>query len=163
MSEYSSPFFLTSKVIIFLLLDIFCEDGFWSARLQQMNCLKSSGDDAVSLVDHEMIVYFQKVADEHRDFALRVNRLIGEMNEACSDREAFVWELQNVTGETVQAMTVGFLEKMMDKEGNMEWKLRSLEKEAREMAFEIESFLFKLMDAEPSHRRVFGGDYGQRG
>ncbi|GKB96408.1 hypothetical protein Tco_0982545, partial [Tanacetum coccineum] len=67
-----------------------------------------------------MIVYFHKVADEHRDFALRVNRLIGEMNEACSDREAFIRELRNVTGETVSAMTVGFLEKMMDKEGNME-------------------------------------------
>ncbi|GJW71093.1 hypothetical protein Tco_0128010 [Tanacetum coccineum] len=110
-----------------------------------------------------MIVYFQIVADEHQDFALRVNRLIGEMNEACSDREAFVRELQNVTGETVPAMTVGFLKKMMYKEGNMEWQLRGLEKEAREMAFEIQSFLFKLMDAEPSHRRVFCGDDGQRG
>ncbi|GKE74832.1 hypothetical protein Tco_1536873, partial [Tanacetum coccineum] len=109
-----------------------------------------------------MIVYFHKVADEHRDFALRVNRLIGEMNEACSDRGAFVRELRSVTGETIPAMTVVFLEKMMDKEGNREWQLRELEKEAREMAFEIESFIFKLMDAEPSHRRVFDGDDRQR-
>ncbi|GJY77109.1 retrovirus-related pol polyprotein from transposon TNT 1-94 [Tanacetum coccineum] len=61
------------------------------------------------------------------------------------------------------AMTVGFVEKMMDKECNMERQLRGLEKEAREMEFEIESFLFKLMDEKPSHRRVFGGDDGQRG
>nr|GEU31553.1 hypothetical protein [Tanacetum cinerariifolium] len=84
-----------------------------------------------------MIVYFQKVANEHRDFALRVNWLIGEMNDACSDREAFVRELWNVTGETVPTMNVGFLKKMMDKEGHMEWQLLDLEKEAREMAFEI--------------------------
>ncbi|GJX95630.1 hypothetical protein Tco_0351428, partial [Tanacetum coccineum] len=102
------------------------------------------------------------VADEHRDFALRVNRLIGEINEACSDRGAFVRELRSVTGETVPAMTVVFLEKMMDKEGNREWQLRELEKEAREIAFGIESFIFKLMDAEPSHRRVFDGDDRQR-
>nr|GEV96636.1 hypothetical protein [Tanacetum cinerariifolium] len=47
--------------------------------------------------------------------------------------------------------------------GNKEWQLRDLGKEAREMAFEIEVFLLKLMDEEPSHRRVFGGDEGQRG
>ncbi|GKD78260.1 hypothetical protein Tco_1340881 [Tanacetum coccineum] len=147
-----------------VLRDLFVEDGFGSAGVaadelsnfwrgivemivSAMSSMMSRVDvpelekavDARNLVDM-MIVYFQKVADEHRDFALRVNRLIGEMNEACSDREAFVWELQNVTGETVPTMTVGFLEKMMDKEGNMEWQLRGLEKEAREKAFEIESF-----------------------
>nr|GFC46104.1 hypothetical protein [Tanacetum cinerariifolium] len=39
-----------------------------------------------------------------------------------------------------------------------EWQLRDLEKEDIEMAFEIESFLLKLMDEEPSHRRIFRGD-----
>ncbi|GKB87854.1 hypothetical protein Tco_0960126 [Tanacetum coccineum] len=85
------------------------------------------------------------------------------MNEACLDRGAFVRELWSVTGETVLAMTAVFLEKIMDKEGNREWQLRDLEKEAREMAFEIESFLFKLMGVEHSYKRVFGGDDGQSG
>nr|GEU69046.1 retrovirus-related Pol polyprotein from transposon TNT 1-94 [Tanacetum cinerariifolium] len=71
-------------------------------------------------------------------------------------------ELRSVAGETVSAKTVLFLEKMIDKEGNREWLLCDLGKEAREMAFEIESFLLKLMDEEPSHRRVFGGDDGQK-
>ncbi|GJV35888.1 hypothetical protein Tco_1408365 [Tanacetum coccineum] len=109
-----------------------------------------------------MIVYCRKYADEHRDFALRVNTLVGQMNKACSDRISFVLELQSVAGETVPAKTALFLEKMMGKEGNKEWQLRDLGKEAREMAFEIESFLLKLMDEEPSHRCVFGGDDGQR-
>nr|GEX07882.1 hypothetical protein [Tanacetum cinerariifolium] len=97
------------------------------------------------------------------DFALRVNTLVVQMNEACSDRISFVQELRSVAGETVPAKTVLFLEKMIDKEGNREWQLRALKKEAREMAFDIESFLLKLMDEKPSHMRVFGGDDGQRG
>ncbi|GJW51547.1 hypothetical protein Tco_0092898 [Tanacetum coccineum] len=44
-----------------------------------------------------------------------------------------------------------------------ECQLCDLEKEAREIAFEIEAFLLKLMDEEPSHKRVFGGDDGQIG
>ncbi|GKC92299.1 hypothetical protein Tco_1157741 [Tanacetum coccineum] len=34
---------------------------------------------------------------------------------------------------------------------NREWQLRDLAKEAKEIAFEIESFLLKLMDEKPSH------------
>nr|GEU48823.1 hypothetical protein [Tanacetum cinerariifolium] len=68
-----------------------------------------------------MIVYCQKYADEHRDFALRVNTLVGQMNEACLDRISFVHELQSVAGATVPVKTVLLLEKMMDKKGNMEW------------------------------------------
>ncbi|GKA85695.1 hypothetical protein Tco_0807349 [Tanacetum coccineum] len=75
-----------------------------------------------------MIVYGRQFADEHRDFALRVNRLIGDMRVACEDR------------------------------GSREWQLCDLEKGPREMAFEIEPFLLKLMDEEPSHMRFFGGD-----
>ncbi|GKB43227.1 hypothetical protein Tco_0888169, partial [Tanacetum coccineum] len=37
-----------------------------------------------------MIVYGRHFVDEHRDFALRVNRLIGDMRVACEDRVAFV-------------------------------------------------------------------------
>nr|GEV20409.1 hypothetical protein [Tanacetum cinerariifolium] len=114
------------------------------------------------LVGHDDCV-MSKVCDEHRDFALRVNTLVGQMNEACSDRISFVQELESVAGETVPTKTMLFLEKMMDKEGNREWQLRALKKEAREMAFDIELFLLKLMDEEPSHMRVFGGDDGQRG
>ncbi|GKA28175.1 hypothetical protein Tco_0714343 [Tanacetum coccineum] len=84
-----------------------------------------------------MIVYCREFTDEHRDFALRVN---------------------SVAYETVPAKTAAFLEEMINKEGSMEWQLCDLEKEAREMAFEIESFLLKLMDEEPSHRRIFRGD-----
>ncbi|GJT21219.1 hypothetical protein Tco_0891156 [Tanacetum coccineum] len=80
-----------------------------------------------------MIVYCQEFANEHRDFALRVNRLNGDMILACEDR------------------------------GSKEWPLRDLEKEAREMAFKIDSFLLKLMDEEPSYIRDFRGDDRQRG
>ncbi|GJS74062.1 cell division cycle 20.2, cofactor of APC complex-like protein [Tanacetum coccineum] len=98
-----------------------------------------------------MIVYLQKFTDEHRDFALSVNRLLRDMNESCLDRRAFVRELRSMSGEIVPARAAVFLEEMMDKEGNMEWQLRELGKEAREMASEIEAFLLKLMDEEPSH------------
>ncbi|GJV59853.1 retrovirus-related pol polyprotein from transposon TNT 1-94 [Tanacetum coccineum] len=64
-----------------------------------------------------MIVYYRKFADEHSNSALRVNRLVGEMNEACLDRIYFVRELRSVLGDTVPAKTVVFLEEMMDKEG----------------------------------------------
>ncbi|GJS86170.1 hypothetical protein Tco_0752711 [Tanacetum coccineum] len=76
-----------------------------------------------------MIVYCRKLADEHRDFTDRVSR-----------EDCYV------------------LEEMINKEGNREWQLRGLEKEAREMAFEIESFLLKLMDEEPSHRHIADND-----
>nr|GEU92948.1 hypothetical protein [Tanacetum cinerariifolium] len=99
-----------------------------------------------------MIVYCQKLAGDHQDFADRVSRLIGVMNEACSDRMAFVCGLHSVPGEIVSAKTVVYLEEMMNKEGNKEWQLRGLEKEAIEMAFEIESLFLKLMDEEPSHK-----------
>ncbi|GJU62463.1 hypothetical protein Tco_1244298 [Tanacetum coccineum] len=90
------------------------------------------------------------------------NWLNGDMIVACEDSVAFVGELQSVVGETVSAKTAVFLEEMMNKEGSMEWQLRGLEKEVREMVFEIDSFLLKLMDEEPSHKRVFRGDDGQR-
>ncbi|GJR36748.1 hypothetical protein Tco_1212432 [Tanacetum coccineum] len=76
------------------------------------------------------------------------------MREACEDMVDFVRELRSVAGETVLAKTALFLEEMMNKEGSREWQLRDLEKEAREMDFEIGIFLLKLMDEEPSHRRV---------
>nr|GEU75388.1 hypothetical protein [Tanacetum cinerariifolium] len=102
-------------------------------------------------------------ADEHQDFALRVKRLIGDMREACEDRAALIRELRSVAGETVPAKTCVFLEDTMNKQGRWEWQLIDLEKEAREMAFEIESFLLKLMNEESSHTHVFIGDDGQRG
>ncbi|GJS33667.1 hypothetical protein Tco_0532049 [Tanacetum coccineum] len=110
-----------------------------------------------------MIVYCQQFADEHRDFALQVNKLVGVMNEACSSRMAFIRELRSVADKAVPAKTAMFLEEMMNKEGNREWQLRNLAKEAKELAFEIRAFLLKLMDEEPSYRRVFGGDDGQKG
>ncbi|GJZ80251.1 hypothetical protein Tco_0645245 [Tanacetum coccineum] len=110
-----------------------------------------------------LIVYCREFTDEHRDFALQVNRLIGDMIIACKDSVAFVGELQSVAGENVSAKTAVFLEEMVNKKGSMEWQLHGLEKEAREMAFEIDSFLLKLVDEEPSHKRVFRGDDGQRG
>ncbi|GJY51123.1 hypothetical protein Tco_0441970 [Tanacetum coccineum] len=67
-----------------------------------------------------MTVYFDKYAYEHREVARRVNGLIGEMNEACVDRIAFVRELQSVAGESVPATTTVFLEEMMNKEGSRE-------------------------------------------
>nr|GEW44949.1 hypothetical protein [Tanacetum cinerariifolium] len=71
----------------------------------------------------------------------------------CEGVPAKLKELQSMAGETVMAKAALFLEKMMDKEGNREWQLRDLGKESREMAFEIESFLLKLMDEESSHKR----------
>nr|GEX26164.1 hypothetical protein [Tanacetum cinerariifolium] len=110
-----------------------------------------------------MIVYCREFADEHWDFSLRVNRLIGDLREACKDRVAFVQELWSVVGENMPAKTAVFLEEMMNKKGSKEWLLCDLEMGVREMGFEIESFLLKLMDKEPYHRRVFGGDDGKRG
>ncbi|GJX48312.1 hypothetical protein Tco_0273502 [Tanacetum coccineum] len=68
-----------------------------------------------------MIVYCREFESEHRDFALQMNRLIGQMNEACQDRIAFVRELESFTG-----------------------------KEAKERALEIQFFLQKLMRDESS-------------
>nr|GEW39256.1 hypothetical protein [Tanacetum cinerariifolium] len=48
-----------------------------------------------------MIVYLRKFADEHRDFALSVNRLLRDMNECCldiemaSEMEAFLLKLMD--------------------------------------------------------------------
>ncbi|GJS47764.1 hypothetical protein Tco_0597885 [Tanacetum coccineum] len=57
-----------------------------------------------------MIVECREFADEHRDFALRVKRLIGDIREVWEDRIAFVQELRSVAGETVPAKTAVFLE-----------------------------------------------------
>nr|GFA30356.1 hypothetical protein [Tanacetum cinerariifolium] len=72
-----------------------------------------------------MIVYCQKLVDEHWNFSDRVCRLIRVMNEACSDRMAFVYELQSVPGEIVPVKTAVFLEDMINKEGNREWEGKS--------------------------------------
>ncbi|GKA47730.1 hypothetical protein Tco_0740613 [Tanacetum coccineum] len=63
-----------------------------------------------------MIVYFDEYAYEQREFTRRLNGLIGEMNEACADKMAFVQELQSVAVESVPAKTAVFLEQMMNKE-----------------------------------------------
>ncbi|GKD92811.1 hypothetical protein Tco_1372648 [Tanacetum coccineum] len=57
-----------------------------------------------------MIVYFDEYAYKQREFTRRVNGLIGEMNEACSDRMTFVRELRSVAGLSVPAKTDVFLE-----------------------------------------------------
>ncbi|GKC22042.1 hypothetical protein Tco_1024192 [Tanacetum coccineum] len=101
--------------------------------------------------------------DEQRDFALRVNRLIGDTSKACLNRMYFVQELQSVVGEAVPAKTVVFLEKMMEKQEGVESQLYDLEKKANKMAHETNTFLFKIMDEEPSHKRIFELDDGQRG
>ncbi|GJX41523.1 hypothetical protein Tco_0256513 [Tanacetum coccineum] len=90
-------------------------------------------------------LFIQKLVRNHREFAIRMNRLVGEMNEACQDRVAFVRELESVAGVTVTAKTAVFFKKMMDKEGSREWQLRDLGKEAKERAREIELFVQKLM------------------
>ncbi|GKE30991.1 hypothetical protein Tco_1450313 [Tanacetum coccineum] len=46
-----------------------------------------------------MIVYGLQFTVEHRDFALRVNRLIGDMRVACEDRVAFVQGALECGGE----------------------------------------------------------------
>ncbi|GKD71112.1 hypothetical protein Tco_1325202, partial [Tanacetum coccineum] len=102
-----------------------------------------------------MIVYFDEYTYEQREFACRVNRLIGEMNEACANRIAFVWELQSVTGETVPAKTAAFLEVMMNKEGTIVWQLAYVQREAKERVCEFEFFVGKLM-----HDARVDGDKG---
>ncbi|GJS39083.1 hypothetical protein Tco_0564126 [Tanacetum coccineum] len=64
-----------------------------------------------------MIVYFDEYAYEQREFTRRLNGLIGEMNEACADRIAFVRELRSVAGESVPAKAAVFLEEMMNPGG----------------------------------------------
>nr|GEW97759.1 hypothetical protein [Tanacetum cinerariifolium] len=93
-----------------------------------------------------MIVYFDEYAYEQREFTRRLNGLIGEMNEACADRIAFVQELRSVAGEFVPAKTAVFLEEMMNKEGSRECQLADLVNEGREMVREIEFFIDALCD-----------------
>ncbi|GKC38042.1 hypothetical protein Tco_1050426 [Tanacetum coccineum] len=85
-----------------------------------------------------VVLYCQKFLAEYRDFAIKVNRLVGQMNEACQDRIAFVRELKSVAGVANMTKTVVFLTKMMNKKGFREWQLRDLEKKARERTLEIE-------------------------
>ncbi|GJT44913.1 hypothetical protein Tco_0953628 [Tanacetum coccineum] len=92
-----------------------------------------------------MIVYFDEYAYEQREFTRRLNGLIGEMNEACANRIAFVQDLQSVAGESVPAKTTVFLEEMMKKEGSREWQLADLVQEGKERVHEIEFFMGKLM------------------
>ncbi|GKE33047.1 hypothetical protein Tco_1452369 [Tanacetum coccineum] len=68
-----------------------------------------------------VVLYCQKFASEHWEFAIRMNRLVGEMHEACQDRIGFVQELESVAGVTVTTKTVVFLKEMMDKDGSREW------------------------------------------
>nr|GEY22954.1 hypothetical protein [Tanacetum cinerariifolium] len=118
--------------------DLFAKDGFGDASVAAdelsffvglaLNfwsgvCIRSVSKD------NEVVTNY---ANEHQDFALRLNTLVGQMNEACSDRIAFVQELRSAAGDTMPAKTVLFLERMMDKEGNKECQLRDLEKEARD-------------------------------
>ncbi|GJU24892.1 hypothetical protein Tco_1163513 [Tanacetum coccineum] len=81
-----------------------------------------------------MIVYFDEYAYEQREFTRQLNGLIGEMNEACADRIAFVQELRSVAGESVPAKTAVFLEEMVNKEGSREWQLADL---VREVNFKV--------------------------
>ncbi|GJU21624.1 hypothetical protein Tco_1154966 [Tanacetum coccineum] len=92
-----------------------------------------------------MVVYFDEYAYEQREFACRVNRLIGEMNEACADRMAFVRELRSVAGETIPAKTAAFFKEMLNKEGTIEWQLADVQREAKERVHKIEFFVGKLM------------------
>nr|GEV80911.1 hypothetical protein [Tanacetum cinerariifolium] len=94
-------------------------------------------------------LYYRKFASKHREFAIKLNRLRGEMIEACQDRIAFVWELESVAGVTVMAKTTVFLKEMIDKERSREWRLQDLGKEAKERALEIELFVQKLMHKLP--------------
>ncbi|GJW32616.1 hypothetical protein Tco_0052648 [Tanacetum coccineum] len=110
-----------------------------------------------------MIVYLHDFEEEQRDFARRVNSLIADTHEACLDRMYFVQELQSVVSEVVPAMSAVFLEKVMEKQERMESQLVGLQEEANKMVHESNAFLFKLMDADPSHRRIFGLDGGQSG
>ncbi|GKA17567.1 hypothetical protein Tco_0697404 [Tanacetum coccineum] len=95
-------------------------------------------------------LYFRKFMSEHREFAIKMNWLRGEMIEACQDGIAFVRELESVAGMIVTAKNALFLKEMMDKEGSREWRLHDLGKEAKERALEIASFVHKLMRDESS-------------
>ncbi|GJZ40718.1 hypothetical protein Tco_0587604 [Tanacetum coccineum] len=69
---------------------------------------------------------------ERAKFDLRVNGLIGEMNEACANRMAFVRKLWSVPSESVPTKTAMFFEEMMNKEGSREWLLADLVREGKE-------------------------------
>ncbi|GJW82768.1 hypothetical protein Tco_0155913 [Tanacetum coccineum] len=64
-------------------------------------------------------LYCRKFASEHREFAIKMNRLHGEIIKACQDRIAFVRELKSVASVTVTANTAMFLKEMMDKEASV--------------------------------------------
>nr|GFA25029.1 hypothetical protein [Tanacetum cinerariifolium] len=73
------------------------------AYLRSGDCMRSA------------FVFSKRFVSGHREFDIRMNRLVGEMNEACQDRIDFVQELESVVGVTVTAKTVVFLKEMMDK------------------------------------------------
>ncbi|GJS37337.1 hypothetical protein Tco_1159484 [Tanacetum coccineum] len=98
-----------------------------------------------------MIVYCQKFADEHRDFSLRVNRLVGEMNEACSDRIAFVREFRSVSGTLLKTLGSRVPKKMDEFMGEVQakdipnlMKLQILGREFELRAREKDLFIEKL-------------------
>nr|GEV11662.1 hypothetical protein [Tanacetum cinerariifolium] len=116
--------------------------------------------------DLDMLVGSANSADWEPMFILRCRReisqdvaLVREINElyACviaivDERENFSDDLDMLVGRSMPDKMAEFMN-----HGNWEWKLCDLTKEAREMAFEIESFLLKLMDKDPSHRRISEG------
>nr|GFA91886.1 hypothetical protein [Tanacetum cinerariifolium] len=111
-------------------------------RLVNNVCGVRGGCWCTKLVGHGGL-YCRKFTSKHREFAIRMNRLVGEMDEVCQDKIAFVRELESVAGVTVTAKTAVFLKEMMDKEDSREWQLRDLGKEAKERALETELFVQK--------------------
>nr|GEU97983.1 hypothetical protein [Tanacetum cinerariifolium] len=97
-----------------------------------------------------------------REFTRRLNGLIGEMNEACADRMAFVQELQSVVGESVPAKTVVFLEQMVNKEGSRECQLADLVTEANYKVYGDKGVIVKAYGFFVG-MCIVEGDYGQKG
>ncbi|GJZ41362.1 hypothetical protein Tco_0588248 [Tanacetum coccineum] len=92
-----------------------------------------------------MVLYCRKSASEDREVALHFNRLRGDRIVSFEDRMAFVHELESVMGVSVVAKTAVFLKETMEKEDSGDYHLENLENEAKQRAFEMDSFVQKLM------------------
>nr|GEV89043.1 hypothetical protein [Tanacetum cinerariifolium] len=123
-------------------------------------------------VPSKMAEFLREIQMSDKETVAKLQILRREIELNAGKKDLFIQKLKgkgeslsflSVAGETVSMKTGVFLEEMMNKEGSREWQFHGLEKKDREIAFKIDSFLLKLMDEEPSHRSVFGGDDGQRG
>nr|GFA63721.1 hypothetical protein [Tanacetum cinerariifolium] len=93
--------------------------------------------------------YCRKAAAEDRRFAQQINRLRGEMADACAKRMDFVEELESVRGIIAPAKAAEFLKDTQLKDDGKLSQLRDLERQFELRDVEKEMFIQKLLRNVP--------------